>query len=138
MTEATADIRTVTLEREIAHPPERIWRALTQPHLIAEWLMRNDFAPTPGHKFTLAGDWGSVDCRVIEIEPERSLSYSWDAMGLESTVTYTLEPAGAGTLLRVEQTGFRPDQEQAYQGAKFGWAKFLDNLETLVAREDLA
>src|SRR3954468_23592779 len=96
---------TVVVEREIAHPPEKIWRALTQPHLIAEWLMRNDFAPTVGHSFKLTGDWGSVDCQVQVVEPDRTLSYSWDAMGLESTVTWTLTATDGGTHLRMEQAG---------------------------------
>ena len=136
MTMTSTETRTVTVEREIAYPPEKIWRALTQPHLIAEWLMKNDFVAEVGHDFTLSGDWGSVDCEVIEVEPNRSLSYSWDAMGLESIVTWTLSPSGTGTRLRMEQAGFRPDQEQAYQGAKFGWQKFFANLEQLLARAD--
>jgi len=126
------DVRTVTVAREIAHPPEKIWRALTQPHLIAEWLMRNDFVAKAGHRFGLHGDWGSVDCRVLEIEANRSLSYTWDALGLVSVVTWTLTPSGAGTHLRMEQSGFRADQEQAYQGAKFGWAKFFGKLEAVL------
>ncbi|GAA0295827.1 SRPBCC domain-containing protein [Sphingomonas oligophenolica] len=136
MTLSATETRTVTVEREIAFPPEKIWRALTQPHLIAEWLMKNDFAPVVGHGFTLSGDWGSVACEVLEVEPNRSLSYSWGAMGLESTVTWTLSPTGKGTLLRMDQAGFRQDQEQAYQGAKFGWKKFFANLEELLARAD--
>ena len=126
------DIRTVTVEREIAHPPEKIWRALTQPHLIAEWLMKTDFVAEVGHRFAFREDWGTVDCEVLEIEANRSLSYRWDAMGLESVVTWTLTPSGAGTHLRMEQTGFRRDQEQAYQGAKFGWAKFFGKLEAVL------
>jgi len=132
----TAEIRTVTVARDFAHPPEKIWRALTQPHLIAEWLMANDFVAAVDHRFALRGDWGSVDCKVLEIEAERSLSYSWDAMGLESVVVWTLTPTAAGTHLRMEQTGFRPDQEQAYQGAKFGWAKFFGKLEQVLAEMD--
>ena len=136
MTGTSTETRTVTVEREIAHPPEKIWRALTQPHLIAEWLMKNDFVALPGHGFTLTGDWGSVACEVIEVEPNRTLSYTWDAMGLESTVTWTLRPSGTGTHLRMEQSGFRADQEQAFQGAKFGWRKFFANLEQLLDRAD--
>ena len=131
-----SEIRSVIVEREIPFPPARIWRALTQPHLIAEWLMQNDFQLAPDHRFTLRGDWGSVDCQVKTIEPDKVLSYSWDAMGLESTVTWTLTPAGNGTHLRMEQTGFKPDQTQAYQGAKFGWQKFFDQLLAVLARTD--
>jgi uncharacterized protein YndB with AHSA1/START domain len=134
---ATA-VRSVVVEREIAFPPEKIWRALTQPHLIEEWLMKNDFKPVVHHRFNLRGDWGTVDCQVLEIEPNRTLSYTWAAMGLESVVTWTLTPSGTGTHLRMEQSGFRPDQEQAYQGAKYGWQKFFAALEQVVARAKAA
>lgn len=136
MTETATELRSVVVEREIAFPPEKIWRALTQPHLIQEWLMKNDFKPVPDHRFKLTAEWGSVDCRVLEIEPNRTLAYTWDAYGLESTVTWTLTPIGSGTHLRMEQAGFRPDQEQAYQGAKFGWQRFFENLEQVLARAD--
>lgn len=138
MTATATDLRSVVIERDIAFPPEKIWRALTQPHLIAEWLMKNDFKPAVDHRFTLTGDWGAVDCKVLEIEPNRTLAYSWDAMGLESTVTWTLTSTatGTGTHLRMEQAGFRPDQEQAYQGAQFGWRKFLASLEQVLGRDD--
>jgi uncharacterized protein YndB with AHSA1/START domain len=129
------ETRSVIVEREVPYPPEKIWRALTQPHLIAEWLMQNDFQPVADHAFTLRGDWGSVDCKVLEIEPHRALSYRWDAMGLESIVTWTLAPTEAGTHLRMEQAGFKPDQTQAYMGAKAGWQNFLGRLERIVAQE---
>ena len=137
------DIRTVVIERDIAHPPEKIWRALTEPHLIAEWLMKNDFRPDIGHRFNLTGEWGGVlDCEVLDIEPHRTLSYSWNfthddaAFDLRSVVTFTLTPTAAGTHLRVEQSGFRPEQKQAFGGAKLGWQQFLEKLETLVSRLD--
>ena len=137
------DIRTVVIERDIAHPPEKIWRALTEPHLIAEWLMKNDFRPDVGHRFNLTGEWGGVlDCEVLDIEPHRTLSYSWNfshddvAFDLRSVVTFTLTPIAAGTHLRVEQSGFRPEQKQAFGGAKLGWQQFLEKLETLVAGLD--
>jgi uncharacterized protein YndB with AHSA1/START domain len=132
---AANETRTVTVERDIPFPPEKIWRALTEPHLIEEWLMKNDFALDVGRAFKLTGDWGSVDCEVLEIEPNRLLSYSWNAMGLESTVTFTLTKTGAGTRLRVDQVGFRADQEQAFRGAQYGWQKFFANLEELLAKE---
>ena len=137
------DIRTVVIERDIAHPPEKIWRALTEPHLIAEWLIKNDFRPDIGHRFNLTGEWGGVlDCEVLDIEPHRTLSYSWNfthddaAFDLRSVVTFTLTPTAAGTHLRVEQSGFRPGQKQAFGGAKLGWQQFLEKLETLVAGLD--
>jgi uncharacterized protein YndB with AHSA1/START domain len=124
----------VVIEREIPHSPEKIWRALTEPHLIEEWLMKNDFKPVADHKFNLRGDWGAVDCEVKEVEPRKRLSYTWAAHGLESVVTWTLTPTSKGTHLRMEQSGFRPDQAQFYQGAKMGWQNFFANLEQVLAR----
>jgi uncharacterized protein YndB with AHSA1/START domain len=135
MTDAATETRTVVVEREIPYPPEKIWRALTQPHLIEEWLMKTDFEPVLDRKFTLTGDWGAVDCQVLKIQPHTSLSYSWAAHGLESVVIWTLTPTSKGTSLRMEQSGFRPDQEQAYRGAKMGWGAFFARLEQLLARE---
>jgi uncharacterized protein YndB with AHSA1/START domain len=143
MTDAAAETRSVVVERDIPFPPEKLWRALTQPHLMEEWLMKNDFKPVVGHAFKLSGDWGGVlDCEVLAVEPLRTLSYTWDfahddpAWGLKSVVTFTLTPTDAGTRLRVEQAGFRPDQKQALGGANAGWRQFLENLEQLLARED--
>jgi uncharacterized protein YndB with AHSA1/START domain len=131
----SADIRTVIVERDIPHASEKIWRALTQPHLIAEWLMQNDFVPAVGHRFSLRTEWGAIDCRVLAIEPGTTLSYTWEALGLESVVTWTLTPTANGTRLRMEQTGFRPDQTRAYQGAKFGWPRFFAALEQTLSND---
>jgi uncharacterized protein YndB with AHSA1/START domain len=136
MTDAATEIRTVVVERDIPYAPEKIWRALTQPHLIEEWLMKNDFELTADRKFKLTGDWGAVDCQVLKIQPHKTLSYSWAAHGLESVVTWTLTSTNKGTTLRMEQTGFRTDQEQFYQGAKMGWGNFFAKLEQVVARDD--
>ena len=136
MSETSTETRSVVVEREISHPPEKIWRALTQPHLIEEWLMKNDFKPVVGHSFNLRADWGAVDCQVQTVEPNKTLSYTWAAYGLESVVTWTLTPAGTGTHLRMEQSGFRPDQQQAFQGARHGWQQFFANLEQVLARTD--
>lgn len=134
------ETKTVVIERDFAHPPEKLWRALTQPHLIEEWLMKNDFAPTVGHAFQLRGEWGGVlDCRVLAVEPNEKLSYTWTfanddpAFSMESVVTFTLTPAAGGTRLRMEQSGFRPDQKQAYGGAHAGWKGFYDKLEGVLA-----
>jgi uncharacterized protein YndB with AHSA1/START domain len=141
MTDTSPETRSVVIERELAHPPEKVWRALTQPQLIAEWLMKNDFLPEVGRRFAFPADWGTVECEVLEVEPNRSLSYSWASRGLDSTVTWTLTPTltptGTGTRLRVEQSGFRPEQQPAYAGAKAGWPRFLARLEQLLARPDV-
>jgi uncharacterized protein YndB with AHSA1/START domain len=134
----------VVIEREMPHPPEKIWRALTQGALIEEWLMKNDFQPVAGHRFNFRAPpqphWnGVVDCEVLIVEPHRRLSYSWNASGdeaaggLKTTVTWTLTPTKTGTLLRLEQSGFRPDEEASYRGATYGWQKFIGGLERVVA-----
>jgi len=122
----------VIVAREIPFPPEKIWRALTQPHLIEEWLMKNDFQPILDHRFSLRDDWGSVDCRVLEVEPNKSLSYTWAVFGGESVVTWTLTPTRVGTLLRMEHAGFSADRQQAYRGAQMGWRRFFANLERVL------
>jgi uncharacterized protein YndB with AHSA1/START domain len=136
MTEATQATRSVTIERDLPHPPEKVWRALTQDHLIEEWLMKNDFKPVVGHSFNFRADWGAVDCQVMAVEPNKALSYTWAAYGLESVVTWTLTPTSTGTHLRMEQSGFGPDQQKAYQGAQYGWQKFVTDLEQVLARMD--
>ncbi len=134
MTDTAAETRSVIIERDFAYPPERLWRALTQSHLIEEWLMKTDFQPVVGHRFDFRADWGAVSCHVIEVEPERTLSYSWGALGVETIVTWTLTPTDNGTHLRMQQSGFRADQPQAYHGARAGWPRFLAKLEEVLAR----
>ena len=143
MNEPSTQARSVVVEREFAHPPEKLWRALTQPHLIEEWLMKNDFAAVVGHHFKLRGEWGGVlDCEVLALELHKTLSYSWDfahddaAYNLKSVVTFTLTRTRTGTHLRMEQTGFRPEQKQASGGAKVGWQQFFGKLDQLLARTE--
>lgn len=143
MSSPAGETRSVVVEREFTFPPERLWRALTQPHLIEEWLMKNDFEPVVGHRFNLRGEWGGVlNCEVLAVEPHKTLSYRWDfahedaAFDMKSVVTFTLTPTPAGAHLRMEQSGFRPDQRQAFGGAQAGWPKFLEKLEQVAAKGD--
>ncbi len=136
MTDIAAETLSVVVEREVPFPPEKIWRALTQPHLIEEWLMKNDFKLVVDPRFSLRADWGVVDCQVMAVEPNKTLSYAWGALGLASVVTWTLTPTSTGTHLRMEQSGFRPDQPQYYQGAKVGWPRFFAALEQVLGRID--
>lgn len=136
MNAAASETQSVVVERDIPHPPEKVWRALTQPHLITEWLMKNDFEPRVDHRFTFREDWGTVDCKVLTVEANKTLAYTWGAFGLESVVTWTLTPSNTGTHLRMEHAGFRlPEQRQAYQGAKLGWQRFITNLEQVVGKQ---
>lgn len=136
-----SNTRTVVVEREFSHPPEKIWRALTQGAFIEEWLMKNDFQPVVGHKFTLRAQpmphWdGIIECEVLTVEQYKQLSYTWNSMGLESIVLFTLAPTKTGAVLRMEQSGFRPDQDAAYKGATYGWQKFIDALVGVVDKLD--
>jgi uncharacterized protein YndB with AHSA1/START domain len=147
MPDTVADSRSVIVEREMPHPPEKIWRALTQGTLIEEWLMTNDFQPVVGHRFNFRAaplpHWnGVVDCQVLAVEPHKRLSYSWNASGdeaasgLKTIVTWTLTPVKGGTRVRMEQSGFRPDEEANYQGANYGWQRYVGGLERAAAGLD--
>jgi uncharacterized protein YndB with AHSA1/START domain len=137
MTDANSEtFRSVIVERDLPHPPEKVWRALTEGYLVEEWLMKNDFRPVVGHHFSFRADWGAVDCEVRAVEPNQTLSYTWGAFGLETLVTWNLTPTSTGTLLRMEQSGFRQDQPRFYEGAKSGWPGFFAALEQVLARID--
>src|SRR6201993_1347760 len=135
----TVTTRTLVIEREMQHPPEKIWRALTEGQLIEEWLLKNDFKPVVGHRFQFRREpmpnWnGIIDCEVLEVEPNSRLSYVWGSMGLETVVAWTLTPTAGGTHLRMEQSGFPSEEGANYKGAKYGWRNFIDKLERLVGR----
>ena len=147
MPETAAATRSVVVERRMPHPPAKIWRALTQGPLIEAWLMKNDFQPVVGHRFNFRATplphWnGVVDCEVLVVEPCARLSYSWNASGdeaaggLRTVVTWTLTPAHGGTDVRMEQSGFRPEDEANYQGAGYGWRRFVAGLERVAAGLD--
>ena len=128
-------------ERVFPHPPEKLWRALTESPLLAQWMMNNDFEPVVGRKFQFRNEpkpnWnGIVDCEVLAIDPLKQLSYNWGvggpSSGLQWVVLWTLTPAEGGTHLRMEQSGFTPDQKAAFAGADYGWQKFFAALEHLV------
>jgi uncharacterized protein YndB with AHSA1/START domain len=127
---------------DLPHKPEKVWRALTDPALLSEWLLPVfDLTLQPGAVFTFKTQpypgWdGSVNCQVLAIEPERKLSYSW-VVGdmLHTVVTFTLTPTPAGTRLSLVQSGFTPDQKNNFGGARYGWkmmgGKLVDLLATI-------
>jgi uncharacterized protein YndB with AHSA1/START domain len=144
MTAAAENTRTLVVERVFPHPPEKLWRALTESALLAQWMMNNDFEPEVGRKFQFRAEpnpkWsGVVDCEVLIIDPLRRLSYSWGVResesGLQWVVLWTLTPAEGGTHVRMEQSGFRPDQQAAFGGAKYGWGKFFSALERVLSED---
>ena len=137
--EAVAPTKSIVVERTMPHPPQKIWRALTSAPLIAEWLMKNDFEPRLGHRFTfratpVPGWSGVTNCEVIEVDPPRRLAYRWgdgteSESGLRTIVTWTLTPTSDGTHVRMEQSGFRPQDEGGYQGMSGGWPHIVEGLE---------
>ena len=144
VTDTTAKSQTESLsfEFDLQHPAEKVWRALTDPALLAEWLLPVfDLKLEPGAAFMFKTQaypgWdGTVNCRMIEIEAQRKLSYAWTVPFLDTVVTFTLTRTTTGTQLRMEQRGFRPDQQQAFGGAKAGWQQFFAKLEQVLARAD--
>lgn len=140
MSNPTATTLTLVIERVFPHPPEKLWRTLTEGSLLAQWMMKNDFEPVVGHRFQFRSDPASgwnfvVDCRVLVVDPPSRLSYVWSPSGLESegpqmVVLITLTPVDGGTHLRMEQSGI-PD-ERGKTWADYSWQKFLDGLENVL------
>jgi uncharacterized protein YndB with AHSA1/START domain len=136
MTES--ETRTLVIERELPHPPEKVWRALTQGQLIKQWLMDNDFEPMVGHQFNFRAtpvppQWdGVIHSEVLAVEPNKKVAYRWNTMGVDTVVSWTLAATENGTLLRLEQSGFGPAQRANYNGAKHGWTNFIGRMERVV------
>lgn len=140
-TTAASQTDTLTFEFELPHAPEKVWRALTEPALLAEWLLPTvGFELKPGAAFLFKTQpypgWdGTVHCKLLEIEPHQKLSYTWVAGDIVDTiVTFTLERAGTGTRLSLVQSGFKPDQKQNFGGARYGWRMMGGKLVELLAR----
>jgi uncharacterized protein YndB with AHSA1/START domain len=130
----------LSFEFDLPHPPEKVWRALTDPVLLAEWLLPVvDLNLQPGASFTFKAQpqpgWdGLVNCRCLEVEAQRKLSYAWVVGDIDTVVTFTLTPTASGTRLSVVQSGFRPDQKQNLGGARYGWKLMGGKLVDLLAR----
>jgi uncharacterized protein YndB with AHSA1/START domain len=136
--------KSIVVERTMPHSPEKIWRALTQAPMIAEWLMKNDFKPVAGHKFRfeakpVPGWKGFTNCEVLEVDEPKRLVYTWgdgteSDSGLKTKVTWTLTPTGNGTLVRMEHSGFRPEDEGGRQAMSGGWPRIVESLESVAGR----
>jgi len=143
VTDKTAASQTGTLsfELELQHAPAKVWRALTDPALLAQWLLPVASGKVdPGAAFVFKTQpypgWdGSVKCRVLELEANRKLSYAWVVgdMEIDTVVTFTLTPTASGTHLSLEQSGFKPEQKQAFGGARYGWNMMGGKLVELLA-----
>jgi uncharacterized protein YndB with AHSA1/START domain len=137
---APSQTESLSFEFDLRYPPEKVWRALTDPVLLAEWLLPVvDFKLEPGAAFTLKAQpqpgWdGIVNCRVLELELERKLSYRWVVGDIDTEVTFALTPTPSGTRLSVVQSGFKPDQKKNFAGARYGWTMMSGKLVDLLAR----
>lgn len=139
------ETKSIVVERLMPHPPEKIWRALTQSHLIEEWLMKNDFQPRVGHRFQFRAQpvpgWSGVtNCEVLEVDAPKRLAYRWgdgseSDSGLKTIVTWTLTPQADGTHVRMEHSGFRPQDEGGYKGMGGGWPRILGGLERVAGAQ---
>lgn len=141
----TNSTKSIVVERVFPHAVQKVWRALTTPDLIARWLMQNDFALERGHRFTfratpVPGWSGMTNCQVLEIEPAKRLVYTWgdgseSVSGLKTVVTWTLTEEAGGTRVRMEQSGFRPEDEAGFKGMGGGWPRIFERLEQVAGSE---
>jgi uncharacterized protein YndB with AHSA1/START domain len=131
MTKQVAEIR---LTRLYAHPPAKVWLALTTPELVARWWAPGDIAAEVGHRFDMdMGRWGKQPCEVLAVEPERLFSYRFAQPTLDTIITWRLEPEGAGTRVTLVHSGFDVDSplaRSAYEGMKPGWPGILERIAT--------
>ena len=141
-TTAPSQTECISFEFDLHHSPGKVWRALTDPELLAEWLLPVvdlKLELEPGAPFTFKTQphpgWdGIVNCRVLEVEAHKKLSYTWGAGGMDNVVTFTLTPTASGTLLSLVQSGFKPDQKQNFGGARYGWKMMGGKLVDLLGR----
>ncbi|HET6336046.1 MAG TPA: SRPBCC domain-containing protein [Polyangiales bacterium] len=138
-TTAQSQSESISFEFDLHHSPQKVWRALTDPVLLAEWLLPVvDLKLEPGAAFAfkrppLPGWDGTVHCQFVEIEALRKLSYTWRVGGMDTVVTFTLTPTASGTHLSLVQSGFKPDQKQNFGGARYGWKLMSGKLVELLA-----
>jgi uncharacterized protein YndB with AHSA1/START domain len=137
---APSQTESISFEFDLHHLPEKVWRALTDPVLLTEWLLPViELKLEPGAAFTFKTQpqpgWdGIVNCRFLEIEAHRKLSWRWIVGDIDTVVTFTLTPTASGTGLSLVQSGFRPDQKQNLGGARYGWKMMGGKLVDLLAR----
>jgi len=140
-TTAAAQTTAISFEIDLHHSPQKVWRALTDPSLVTEWLLPVvEGKLEAGAAFTLRAPpqpgWdGTVSCKMLELEAQKKLSYTW-VVGdfIDTIVTFTLTPTVSGTLLSIVQAGFRPDQKQNFGGARYGWRLMGARLVELLGR----
>ena len=139
-TTAPAQTDSISFEFDLHHSPKKVWRALTDPTLLAEWLLPAiNFKLEPGAAFMFKTQphpgWdGTVQCRILEIDEPRRISYAWVVAELDTVVTFTLTPTDSGTRLSLVQSGFKPEQKQNFGGARYGWKLMGGKLVDVLGR----
>jgi uncharacterized protein YndB with AHSA1/START domain len=137
---APSQTESISFEFDVHHSPEKVWRALTDPVLLTKWLLPVvELKLEPGAGFTFKTQpypgWdGIVNCRILEIEAHRKISYTWVVGDMDTVVTFTLTPTASRTRLSLVQSGFKPDQKQNFGGARYGWNMMGGKLVDLLAR----
>ena len=136
----SSQTETIAFEFDLPHAPEKVWRALTDPALFSEWLLRvTDLPLVPGASFALKTEpqpgWdGVVNCRFLEIEATKKLRYTWVVGDIDTVVTFTLTPTESGTRLTLVQSGFKEEQKRNFGGARYGWRLMGGKLVDLLGR----
>lgn len=129
----------IVIKWHLPQPAEKVWKCITTPELIKQWLMENDFQPVAGHKFNFytkpipkMGFDGIVYCEVLEVVPCKKLVYTWkggsspDNLTLDTILTWTLTPSEEGTELLLEHKGFKGFKNyitSIFMGS--GWRKHI-------------
>ncbi|MBI4306451.1 MAG: SRPBCC domain-containing protein [Chloroflexi bacterium] len=142
---AKAETQSISLEYDLPFPPDKVWRALTEPKLLETWLMATDMRPLVGHRFTFKTaptQWwdGIVHCEILELELHKRLRYSWrsgsGSSRVDTVVDWTLTPTpSGGTRLALEHSGFLPANKPAIDGARMGWQRMVgERLREVLAR----
>lgn len=130
----------LSMEFDLPHAPAKVWRALTEPALLSQWLLPVvGLRLEPGTAFAFQAPpqpgWdGTVNCTLLDLEPLRSIRYAWVVGELDTIVTFTLVPTENGTRLSLVQSGFKPQQKQNFGGARYGWKMMGGRLVDLLAR----
>ena len=142
LTDTTAPAQTaaIAFDVDLPHSPDKVWRALTDPALLSEWLLPSvGFALAPGANFKFTAQpqpgWdGVVHCEVVEVDAKQKLRYRWVVGDLDTVVTFTLTPVPSGTRLVIVQSGFKEDQKKNWGGARYGWKMMGNKLIELLTR----
>lgn len=130
----------LSMEFDLPHAPAKVWRALTEPALLSQWLLPVvGLRLEPGTAFAFQAPpqpgWdGTVNCTLLDLEPVRSIRYAWVVGEIDTIVTFTLVPTESGTRLSLVQSGFKPQQKQNFGGARYGWKMMGGRLVDLLAR----